>query len=81
LNPFIKENKVKGLWVDKKYLLNIDELDFEFKDKTLESTIKLLKDPMREDYMEHYTVCSISRFTEEAIAKFSHDKTSVIDQY
>ena len=59
--PFIKNNKVAGLYLDKKYLLqNIDELDFEFKDKTLNSTIKMLKDP--ED--DHYKVCSIVRFTE-----------------
>ena len=56
---------------------NIDELDFEFKDKTLESTIKMLKDPRYEDYV----VCSINRFTEESIARFSQHNTSVIEQY
>ena len=49
-------------------LPNINELNFEFKDKNLESTIKMLKDPNDD---EDYVVCSINRFTEELIARFS----------
>ena len=57
-------------------LPNNDELDFEFKDKTLNSTIKMLKHPKKDEYM----VFSIVRFTEEAIEKFSQHNISVIDQ-
>ena len=81
MHSFVKNDKIEGVMVgglNGKYLLpDFDNLDFEFKDKTLKSTIKIFTDPESQDY----NVLSINRFTEEAIEMFSRDDISVLDQY
>ena len=76
----ISEGKIDGLLVfsDSFYKLpKYENLDYEFKDKTFKSTIKMLKNPKN----EKYGFMSINRFTDEAIKKFEQNNLRVGDQY
>jgi hypothetical protein len=68
---FISKDKIEGLTVVVGnfyfFLPNENELDFEFKDKTLKSTIvKIVNNDKGK-----YGIVSINRFTKEAMEKFS----------
>lgn len=81
IKPFISSDKIEGVIIgntddDVVMLKSFNELDFEFKDTSIKSTIKKIKTTKQSD-----AFISINRFTEHIIDKFNNENTSIREQY